>query len=49
MEESRSITLGFVLSDAVGESRLRNAMENINKEVQTAFQFSEFMSRRRIH
>jgi AAA15 family ATPase/GTPase len=44
MEESRSITAGFVLSDAVGESRLRNAMENINKEVQTAFQFSEFMS-----
>ncbi len=44
MEESRSITAGFVLSDAVGESRLRNAMDNINKEVQTAFQFSEFMT-----
>lgn len=44
MEESRSITAGFALSDAVGESRLRNAMENLNKEVQIAFQFSEFMS-----
>jgi AAA15 family ATPase/GTPase len=44
MEEARSITAGFVLSDAVGESRLRNSIENISKEVQTAFQFSEFMT-----
>ncbi|MCP2026180.1 AAA15 family ATPase/GTPase [Flavobacterium sp. HSC-32F16] len=44
MEESRNITAGFALSDAVGESRLKNAMDNLNKEVQTAFQFSEFMT-----
>jgi AAA15 family ATPase/GTPase len=44
MEESRNITAGFALSDAVGESRLKNAMDNLHKEVQTAFQFSEFMS-----
>lgn len=43
MEESRSITAGFVLSDSVGEARLRNAIDNINKEVQSAFQFSEYM------
>ena len=44
MEESRSINDGFVLSDALGESRLKNAMDNINKEVQAAFQFSEYMT-----
>lgn len=44
MEESRSITSGFALSDAVGESRLKNAMDTMEREVQTAFQFSEFMN-----
>ncbi len=44
MEESRSIASGFVLSDAVGESRLRNALDMIQKEVNSAFQFSEFMN-----
>jgi AAA15 family ATPase/GTPase len=44
MEESRSITSGFALSDAVGESRLKNAMDTMQREVQTAFQFSEFMN-----
>ncbi len=44
MEASRSITAGYVLSDAVGESRLKNALDNIAKEVQTAFQFSEYMT-----
>lgn len=44
MEESRSIASGFVLSDAVGESRLRNALEMIQREVNSAFQFSEFMN-----
>lgn len=43
MEESRSITAGFALSDSVGESRLQNAMDNIGKEVNTAFQFSEYL------
>lgn len=44
MEEARSIAFGFVFSDAVGESRLRNALETIQKEVNSAFQFSEFMN-----
>ena len=44
MEESRSIIAGFVLSDAVGESRLSNALGNLKKEVNTAFQFSEYMN-----
>lgn len=44
MEESRSIASGFVLSDAVGESRLKNALEMIQREVNSAFQFSEFMN-----
>lgn len=43
MDESRSITEGFALSDSVGESRLQNAMDNIGKEVNTAFQFSEYL------
>lgn len=44
MEEARSISEGFALSDAVGESRLKNALDNINKEVHTAFQFSEYLT-----
>lgn len=43
MEESRSITEAFALSDAVGESRLKSAMSSISKEVNTAFQFSEYL------
>lgn len=43
MEESRSIIEAFALSDAVGESRLKSAMNSISKEVNTAFQFSEFL------
>lgn len=43
MVEARSITAGFVLSDAVGESRLKNAIENISKEIQHVFKFSEYM------
>lgn len=43
MENSRSITEAFALSDAVGESRLKNAMTSISKEVNTAFQFSEYL------
>lgn len=43
MEESRSITAGFALSDSVGESRLHNAMDNISKEVNTAFKFGEYL------
>ena len=43
MVESRSISSGFALSDAVGEQRFHNALDNLKKEVSTAFQFSEFM------
>jgi len=43
MEEARSITAGFVLSDAVGEARLKNAIENITKEVNDVFKFSEHL------
>jgi len=42
MVERRNITAGFALSDAVGVSRLKKAMENIEKEVQAAFSFSEY-------
>lgn len=45
MEDSRSITEAFALSDAVGESRLKNAMSSISKEVNTAFQFSEYLKK----
>lgn len=44
MEDSRSISEGFALSDVVGEARLKNALDNIAKEVNYAFQFSEYMS-----
>ncbi|MCK0125754.1 AAA family ATPase [Gelidibacter sp. F2691] len=43
MEDSRSITEAFALSDAVGEARLKNAMASISKDVNTAFQFSEYL------
>jgi len=44
MEESRSLTEGFAYSDAIGEARLRNALNNIKSEVQVAFNFSEYMN-----
>lgn len=44
MEDSRSISEGFALSDVVGEARLKNALDNISKEINYAFQFSEYMS-----
>lgn len=43
MEESRSVTTGFVLSEAVGEQRFRTAIDNLGRDVNAAFQFSEFM------
>ena len=43
MVESRSITAGFAVSDAVGASRLQKAIESIEKEVQAAFSFSEYL------
>lgn len=43
MEESRSVTTGFVLSEAVGEQRIRGAIDGLVRDVNAAFQFSEFM------
>ena len=43
MEESRSITEAYSYSDAIGKTRLENALENISKEVQVAFNFGEHL------
>lgn len=43
MEECRSITEGFAFSDAIGETRLHNAIDNIKKEVDVALKFSEYL------
>lgn len=42
MEENRSITAGFAVSDGIGIARLQKAMDNIEREVQTAFKFAEY-------
>ncbi len=44
MEDSRNITEGYAYSDAIGESRLKNALGNIKSEVQAAFNFSEHLT-----
>lgn len=44
MEENRSVTLGFASSDAVGETRLHNALSNISQEVDIALKFSSHLS-----
>lgn len=44
MEESRSVTIGFASSDAVGETRLHNALDNIDSEVNAALRFSDYLS-----
>lgn len=44
MEESRSIAEGYSYSEAIGENRLKNALQNINSEVQVAFNFSEYLN-----
>ncbi|OBS12877.1 hypothetical protein ATE49_03415 [Elizabethkingia miricola] len=44
MEESRSITEGYTYSEAIGENRLKNALQNIKGEVQVAFNFSEYLN-----
>ena len=44
MEESRSITEGYTYSDAIGENRLRNALDNIGSEIQVAFNFSNYLT-----
>ena len=44
MEESRSISEGYSYSDAIGENRLRNALNSIKSEVNVAFNFSEHLT-----
>jgi len=44
MEESRSISEAYSFSDAVGETRLKNALYNIKNDVQAAFNHSEHMT-----
>ena len=44
MEESRSVTIGFASSEAVGETRLHNALDNIDSEVNAALRFSDYLS-----
>ncbi|MCP4347110.1 MAG: AAA family ATPase [Desulfobacterales bacterium] len=43
METTRSITEGFILSDAVGESKFLNALGKLKNDVSTVFNFSEYM------
>lgn len=44
MEDSRSISQGFALSDSIGDARLHNALDSIRNEIQVAFYHSEFMT-----
>jgi AAA15 family ATPase/GTPase len=44
MEESRSITEGYTFSDAIGEAKLRNAIDNIKSSAKDAFSFNEYMT-----
>lgn len=43
MEESQNILDGYTYSEAIGENRLKNALQNIKNEVQVAFNFSEYL------
>lgn len=44
MEESRSVTIGFASSDAIGEMRLHNAIDNIDSEVNAVLRFNDYLS-----
>lgn len=44
MEESRSIAEGYSFSDAIGEAKLRNAIDNIKGSAKVAFNFNEYMT-----
>jgi AAA15 family ATPase/GTPase len=44
MEESRSITEGYTLSDEVGKDKLKSSLSNIKTDVQAVFNFSEYMT-----
>ncbi|MCP4219063.1 MAG: AAA family ATPase [bacterium] len=42
MEERRSVTAGFALSDAVGKKKFSSALDSIKTSVTTVFNFSEY-------
>lgn len=44
MEEARSVTKGLIDSEALGGSRIHNAIKNIRSEVDAALKFSEFIT-----
>lgn len=44
MEESRSVTIGFASSEAIGEMRLHNAIDNIDSEVNAVLRFNDYLS-----
>lgn len=44
MEESRSLAEGYTYSDAIGETKLKNALSNIKSELNAAFNFSDYMT-----
>lgn len=43
MEESRSIAEGYTSSDAIGEQKLRNAIDSIKSATQIAYNFKELI------
>jgi AAA15 family ATPase/GTPase len=43
MEDRRSVTAGFVLSDAVGKRKFSGALDTIKDSVNIVFNFSEYM------
>lgn len=44
MEDSRSIAEGYTFSEAIGEAKLREAIENIKSSAKVAFNFNEFLT-----
>lgn len=44
MEESRSIAIGYAFSTAVGEAKLRNAIESIKSGTQLAYNFKDLIT-----
>lgn len=44
MEEARSVTKGLIDSEALGGTRIHNAIKNIKSEVDAALKFSEFVT-----
>lgn len=44
MEEARSVTKGLIDSEALGGSRIQNAIKNIRSEVDAALKFSDYIT-----